>query len=528
MTIPLFKVFMSNDAKENVGNVLLSGMITQGSQVEKFENELKKFFNYPYVLTLNSATSGLTLAYRLLNLKKTDVVISTPLTCFATNAAIMAHELDIVWADVDPKTCNIDIADTLRRVNKNTRVLSIVHWGGNPVNMDQVNVLQEYIQNKYGHELYVVEDCAHAFGAEWNGKKLGTTGNSIAVYSLQAIKHLTTGDGGIILLPNEEMYNRAKLLRWYGIDRTRRSLPGKDFRLEPDIPEFGYKFHMNDITATIGLCNLPHMENNLRRCAENGAYYNEKLRGITGLELLECPDTHTPYYWVYTFKVLFDLKNDFISFMENRNIVVSQIHTRNDRHSCMAKFCKDFSSLRLINLNKLEKQMCSIPVGWWLTDSEREHIVETIREFFENNIHIEQLKAEDIEKYQELLFHMNGYMSEKYNEENIKGVYVIKSKDNRLISTAKLHIEKKIYDSLGHIQDVVTQPDMRGRGYGKTLVNFLTDKGMQEGCYKIVLSSIADMSDFYESCGFVRSGYAYTFRKEPNGNDLFGEMNDVE
>lgn len=519
MTIPLFKVFMSEDVGENVSKVLYSGMITQGKQVEKFEEELKKFFNYPYVLTLNSATSGLTLAYRLLNLSKTDRVISTPLTCFATNAAIMANDLEIIWADVDTKTCNIDLESATRWINKNVRALSIVHWGGNPVNLDKVNALREYTQNKYGHELYVVEDCAHAFGAEWNGKKLGTTGNSIAVYSTQAIKHLTTGDGGIILLPNEEMYQRAKLLRWFGIDRNRRSLPGQDFRLEPNIPEFGYKFHMNDINATIGLCNLPHVENILQKCARNGAYYNEKLRGIFGLELLDCSTTHTPSYWIYTIKVLFGLKNDFMSFMNKKGVVVSQVHARNDRHSCMAKFRGNFSSLVLTNLDKLEEQICSIPVSWWLTDENLSYIVSCIKEFFEANVCLEKLKSEDVEKYSELLFNMNGFMSDKMNPDNIRGIYVVK-KNDELIASAKLHIEKKIYDDLGHIQDVVTRPDMRGKGYGKALVMFLAEKGINDGCYKIVLSSTKDLCDFYEKCGFLPSGYSYEYRKKSN---LFDE-----
>jgi len=524
-SIPLFKVFMSDDAKENVGNILVGGMITQGPQVEKYEEELKKFFDYPYVLTVNSATSGLTLAYRLLNLNKTDKVISTPLTCFATNAAIMAHGLEIVWADVDQKTCNIDLSNVLSQITYDTRVLSIVHWGGNPVDMDRVEILRDHTRKTFNQELYVVEDCAHAFGAEWRGKKLGTTGNSIAVYSTQAIKHLTTGDGGIILLPNEEMYNRAKLLRWYGIDRDRRSLPGKDFRLEDNISEFGYKFHMNDINATIGLCNLPHMEHILKKCAENGAYYNAQLGNVVGIELFDISEK-CPCYWIFTIKVLFGLRNEFASFMNSRGVMVSQVHSRNDRHTCTFPFCKNFSIMNMTGLNKLENQICCIPVGWWVTESDRDYIVSIIREFFDKNIRLEQLQAEDIEKYRELLFNMNGYMCDKYNPENTRGVYVIKGKGGELISTAKLHVEKKIYEDLGHIQDVVTHPKMRGKGYGRTLVKFLTKKGMDEGCYKIVLSSINETRDFYEACGFVRSGYTYTFRREPNGNDLLDETDD--
>ena len=123
-SIPLFKVYMNNNL-EYVTNVLVSGMVTQGKKVEEFEEKLKKYFNYPYLLTLNSATSGLTLAYRLLDLKPgIDKVISTPLTCFATNASILANNLDIIWADTDQHTCNIDLDDVKKKINSNTKCIT--------------------------------------------------------------------------------------------------------------------------------------------------------------------------------------------------------------------------------------------------------------------------------------------------------------------------------------------------------------------------------------------------------------------
>ena len=181
ISIPLFKVYMNNNL-QSVLDTLSSGMITQGKKVEEFENKLKEYFNYPYILTLNSATSGLTLAYRLLNLKDNDIVISTPLTCFATNAAILANNLRIVWCDTDRNTCNIDFEDVKKKINSNTKVLSFVHWGGVPVDLDKVKEIKQYAWEKYEIELSVVEDCAHAFGTEFNGKKLGTHGN-ICVFS---------------------------------------------------------------------------------------------------------------------------------------------------------------------------------------------------------------------------------------------------------------------------------------------------------------------------------------------------------
>ena len=263
--IPLFKVFMSEDVIKPVNKVLRSGYVTQGKQVEKYETALKEFLGNPFLLTLNSATAGLTLALRLLKNKDeifewpgfddtTDIVLTPALTCFATTAAVLSNNVKIRWLDADLDTANICLDDVKRKLNEHTKVIYLVHWGGMPVDLDALDKICEEHKVKYGFKPMVVEDCAHAFGAEFNGKKLSSHGN-ICVYSTQAIKHLTTGDGGIITFPHESLYNRCKLLRWYGIDREKRNYKGKDFRLENDIMEWGYKFHMNDINATLGLYN---------------------------------------------------------------------------------------------------------------------------------------------------------------------------------------------------------------------------------------------------------------------------------
>jgi len=507
--IQLFKVYM-NDDLQSVLDTLKSGMITQGKKVEEFEQKLKDYFNYPYILTLNSATAGLTLAYRLLNLNSTrDSVISTPLTCFATNAAILANNLEIVWADTDPNTCNIDLEDVKKKINSSTKVLSFVHWGGVPVDLDKVEKLKEYALEKYEIELSVVEDCAHAFGAEFNGKKLGTHGN-ICVFSLQAIKHLTCGDGGLIFLPNEDMYKRAKLLRWFGIDRERRSLPGSDFRLEPDISEYGYKFHMNDINASIGITNLYNIYYIIGRCRYNGSYYNEKLKDLITIELFDQNKKSQSSYWIYTLKILFGYKNKFMQFMKDKGVVVSQVHARNDRHSCLEKF-----KSTLPNLDKVEEQIVSIPVGWWIKDKQLLYITNCIKEFEEGlNINITTLDTEkDLTEYSELLYQMNNTKKElelNLLEASLKSIYILKV-DNKIVSTAKLLIEEKLYDPVGHIEDVVTDKDNRKKDYGKTLIKYLKKVAFEKyKCYKIVLSCKTELENFYSKCGLTNTGYSFT------------------
>ena len=182
--LSLFKVFMSEDVLKPLNNVLMSGFVTQGPQVEIFEEKLKQYFDNKNLLTLNSATSGLTLALRLLlkedledewpgfNLEE-DVVLTPALTCFATNAAILSQNCKIHWLDTDNTNANISLIDLKNKLNKNTKVVYLVHWGGYPVDLDALKELQEEHYEKYGYKFRIVEDCAHAFGAEYKGKKLG-------------------------------------------------------------------------------------------------------------------------------------------------------------------------------------------------------------------------------------------------------------------------------------------------------------------------------------------------------------------
>jgi len=382
-TIPLFKVFMSKDVLEPLNNILMSGFISQGNQVEIFEKKLVEYFENPYLLTLNSATSGLTLALRLLinpDEEKNwpgfdinnDIVLSPALTCFATNASILANSCKINWIDTDNTTANVCINDIKNKLNANTKVLYIVHWGGYPVDLDKIKELQEEHLNKYGYKFMVIEDCAHAFGAEYKNKKLGNH-NNICVFSFQAIKHLSTGDGGLIILPNKDLYDRAKLLRWFGIDRDKRNYKRTDFRLENDILEWGYKFHMNDINATIGLYNLPHIDNNLNKNRFNNNYLYQNLQNINDIELFENKDDRKSACWLFTMNV--NRKDNFIEKMKEKGIMTSQVHNRNDLNSCVSDFVCE-----LPNIRELEKKLICIPVGWWVEKSDLDYIVNSIKE----------------------------------------------------------------------------------------------------------------------------------------------------
>lgn len=376
MKYPLFKVFMSPDVIQPINEKLLSGFITQGPAVEEFEKILQEKFNYPYILTLNSATSGLTLAIRMIKdkmqLRNDDEVLSCPLTCMATNLPIVANNLRIKWVDIDPTTGLIDLEDLEKKLSEKTKIITFVHWGGYPVNMQKLTEILDRNEGRLGFRPYVVEDCAHAFLSELGGKYVGTTGN-FGIFSLQAIKHLTTGDGGLIFCPNKEFYEKAKLLRWYGIDRDKRNYNRKDLRLEHDVEEWGYKYHMNDINATIGIYNFPHISGLIEKNRRNAKIYDEELEGVQILNHYD--ENKKSAYWLYT--ILVDKKEEFIEYMKENGVFCSQVHQRNDIHTCFSQF-----KMELPNLDEFEKKMVCIPVGWWLEEEDVREIIKLIKIFY--------------------------------------------------------------------------------------------------------------------------------------------------
>ena len=375
-TIQLFKVHMAPTAAEEVAKVLNSGYIGQGPKVDEFENQLKDYFDHDFVQTVNSGTSALHMALHLLKkpnnkwpgIQEGDEVLATALTCTATNFPILANGLKIKWVDIDPTTLNMDLDDLERKITPTTKAIILVHWGGYPSDLDRVKQIQQKSEELYGFKPAVIEDGAHSFGSKYKGKNIGTHGN-LTMYSLQAIKHITSIDGGLLLSPHQELHRRGKLIRWYGIDRDSNR---KDFRCEADIEEWGFKFHMNDVCATVGMENLKHADELIKKHQSNAAYYDKHLKNVKGVTLLDRHEGHESAFWIYT--MLVDDREGFYKWMKECNIVVSQVHERNDKHTAV----KEFKS-NLPTLDKTIGKIVSIPVGWWVTEEQREYIVDCIK-----------------------------------------------------------------------------------------------------------------------------------------------------
>ena len=344
--IPLFKVVMSDLAKSNVAKVLDSGYIGEGTQVKQFEQELSDYIGLP-VLTVNSATSAIDLVMHMLNIGEGDEIITTPITCTATNSPGFNRGATLVWCDVNPQTGLIDPNDVARKITSKTKCIIAVNWGGLSPDYEKLK--------SFG--IPVLEDAAHG------GYRSNKARGDYIVWSTQAIKHLTTGDGGFMHTPDN---TRARLLRWYGLDRESKA----DFRCSQNIVEVGYKYHMNDIAASIGLANLTMLPYLLKIHNDNARYYDFK---ITNPKIVKPLWSEDHPFWLYT--ILVENRDAFIKYLEVKGIGSSQVHARNDKHSGFNRTRYAFENQ---GVTFFDTHQVSIPVGSWLLDTDLDHIVNAV------------------------------------------------------------------------------------------------------------------------------------------------------
>lgn len=362
--IPLFKVFMPETVLEPLSKVLFSGYIGEGPRVEEFERALAPWFGNENVLALNNGTSALQLALRLSDVGFGDEVISTAMTCSATNEPILAMGAKIVWADIDPWTANIDPTEVARKITPKTKAIMCVHWGGYPCELDELKAIAAE------HGIKLIEDACHALGSTYHGKPIGSH-SDFACFSFQAIKEMTTIDGGALVCKSKADCERGRLLRWYGIDRKAKR---KDLRCEADIVEYGYKFHMNDVTATIGLEQLKYVGETIKKYRSNAARYDQAFKGLEAVKPLRHKNDRSSAYWLYTIRVKDRLR--FMKHMKAKGITVSQVHARNDTHSMF----KDFKA-ELPGVDEFNSEQVCIPVGWWLTEENLTCIIDAVLEY---------------------------------------------------------------------------------------------------------------------------------------------------
>jgi dTDP-4-amino-4,6-dideoxygalactose transaminase len=358
--IPLFRVFLPprDELMPALEQTLYSGQISIGPPVEEFERAFAEAFGLPRACAVSSGTAGLHLALLLAGAGEGDEVISTAMTAEPTNLAIRHAGARVVWADVDPRNGNISPADVAALVGPRTRAIVAVDYGGIPVDLGALRRIAD------DHGVPLIEDAAHALGARFAGAPVGTHGDYV-VFSLQAIKHMTTVDGGILVCRNADDDRRARLLRWFGIDRA-------GARTEVDVEEVGFKYNMNNVTATMGLVALRHIGPAIERHVANGRFLDAALADAPGVELCTWTAEAEPSYWFYT--VLAERRDDLARHLASHGVAAGTVHARNDRLSVFAG-----SRRPLPALDGFSTRYLHLPCGWWVGDDDRERIADLIR-----------------------------------------------------------------------------------------------------------------------------------------------------
>jgi dTDP-4-amino-4,6-dideoxy-D-glucose/dTDP-4-amino-2,4-dideoxy-beta-L-xylose transaminase len=361
MTIPLFRVFMADDAPARVAETLQSGYIGEGPRVQEFEHAFGQLVGSPFPpLALNSCTSALDLALHLAGVGLGAEVITTPMTCTATNGVIVNRGAKIVWADVDPVTGLIDPVDVQRKITYRTRAIMAVDWAGRSCDYKQLRQNALYASRAV-QQIPIIQDAAHNLFVDMQNR------GDYVCWSFQAIKHLTTGDGGALLAPTEQM-GRGRLLRWYGLDRTSSA----DFRCAQDIKEAGFKYHMNDIAAAVGLANLPYARWVVDQHRAHAAQYAAELQDVPGVRVP--PADPGASWWLYT--VLAENQAGLIAHLTSRGIGASPVHRRNDVHPAFR-----FPNGQLPGVDAFAEHEVALPVGWWVTESQISEIAAAVKEW---------------------------------------------------------------------------------------------------------------------------------------------------
>ena len=290
-------------------------------------------------------------------------MIAPVFTCTATNIPLLYIGAKIKFVDVDPQTMNLDINDLKKKISKKTKAIVCVHYGGIPCNMHEINKLAKKFKVK------VIEDAAQALGGKYNKKKIGTI-SDFTVFSFQAIKHITTGDGGMLCIKDKRLLQKAKRIRWFGIDRTQKQLGiwGND------IKEIGYKYQLTDLGASVGYQSLIDFK---KIISHRLKIYNIYLKHLSKNPNLKCIHDYDPKKqcaaWLFT--ILTNKKDYLQKKLRENNIETNQVHFRNDKYSIFKEHVK---KQKFKNMDMIENKYLVLPIHTKVTVKDANNICKLI------------------------------------------------------------------------------------------------------------------------------------------------------
>ncbi len=370
--VVLFHPFIPPEAIEEVADTLRTRWIGQGPKVAQFEQEFSREEGGGHEsLSVGSGTDALHLAYKLCDLDESSEVIAPIFTCTATNIPFLYERAKIKFVDIEAGSLNADVSAIEALINERTKAIVVVHYGGYPCNLDALS----HLEKKYN--IPVVQDGAHSLGLRWRDRPMAEW-SKYTMYSFQAIKHITTGDGGMLVINSDskELAARGRRVRWFGIDREKK----QGGIWENDIVDVGYKYQMTDLGACVGLAGLKHLNSILSHRRRLLALYEEHLRHVPGLTYFSgsVRNENGEYRhaaWLCT--VLADNRLDLQSKLYERGIETNQVHYRNDRYSI---FKEHVDGKSFPNMDRIEDKYLVLPIHHLVTEEDVVRICDTIKE----------------------------------------------------------------------------------------------------------------------------------------------------
>ena len=369
-----FRPCLGPEELRAIGAVFDSRWLGMGDAAKKFEQRLAEFLGARHVIAVGSGTAALHLALDALEIGPGDEVIVPSLTFVATVQAIRMVGATPVFCEVKPETLNLDVTDAVRRVTDRTRAILPVHFGGLPCDMDPL--LREARRRK----IHVVEDAAHAFGALYHARKVGTL-SELTCFSFDAIKNITCGEGGAVATDNASLARNIARRRKLGIETRPEPAQPDEAGWQYHVLSHGFRYHLSDINAAIGLAQLEKFPAFQRRKREIVARYDEAFADLPGLDTLE-HDLEQTCPWAYVVKISGGRRDAFREHLWRQGIATLIQFIPNHLQPAFAPFRTE-----LPVTEQLFRQIVSLPLFVEMTDANVDAVIQAVRSFARKPAH---------------------------------------------------------------------------------------------------------------------------------------------
>ncbi len=363
--LPYSRQWIDEDDITSVVAVLKSDLITQGPAIVKFEERLAHFCNVKYAVAVNNGTAALHLAYLAAGLTRGDEVITTPNTFVATSNMLLVLGVKPVFCDIRLDTYNINEKKIERLITKRTKAIVPVHFAGQPCEMNEI------LRIAKKHKLLVIEDAAHALGAVYKGKKIGSLGD-ITMFSFHPVKTITTGEGGALVTNSKQLYEKMKLLRNHGMYKDKQ---GKNVMVK-----LGYNYRMTDIQAALGISQLKKVHLFLKRRRQIVAWYEQAFRGMPEVVVPREIAGNSSAWHLYVIRVPKEKRDDLVVYLNANDIGANFHYPAVYSHPYYQRI--GYADFTLPNEEEYYHSCACIPCFPQLTRSEVFSVASLIRKYF--------------------------------------------------------------------------------------------------------------------------------------------------